>query len=49
MPKKLTHTHVSLTPEQLRWIELRGKSRGSSKSDVVREVLDRVMEMMPME
>ena len=41
--------NVSLTPEQRRWIELRSSSRGCSKGAVVREVLNRVMEMMPME
>jgi hypothetical protein len=39
--------HVYLTREQCEWIELRGGGV-RSKSSIVREVLNRVMEMMPM-
>ena len=44
----LTRVHVFLTKEQCRWIELRANGV-RSKGSVIREVLNRVMEMMPME
>lgn len=44
----MTRVHVYLTSEQRRWIKLRAAGVRSSSS-VVREVLNRAMEMMPME
>jgi len=48
MPDNMVRCHVYLTHEQCRWIQLRGAGV-RSKSSVVREVLNRVMEKMPME
>jgi hypothetical protein len=44
---EMIRCHVYLTREQCEWIELRGGGV-RSKSSIVREVLNRVMEMMPM-
>jgi hypothetical protein len=44
----LVRCPIYLTREQLRWIVLRADGI-RSKSAVVREVLNRVMEIMPME
>jgi hypothetical protein len=44
----LVRCPIYLTHKQLRWITLRADGL-RSKSEVVRELLNRVMEIMPME